>query len=96
MALTAAHPRTVRRNRTPLWLMLSGVVIAVVGAIVMGVASGRKDSAELSSAFGKAMGNPFPDPRLADAVSLGHFGLGVLIFGLALVLVGIAAQAVRH
>jgi drug/metabolite transporter (DMT)-like permease len=81
----------------PLWLMLAGAALAVVGAIVMSVASGRQDKAQLGSDFSRAYGG-LADPHgaLASAVTLGHIGLGIMIFGGALILVGLAAQAMRR
>jgi hypothetical protein len=93
---TAARPTATRRGHMPLWLMLVGVVIAATGAIIMGVASGKKDSAQNLTDYSKAYGSTFGQSQVDAAVMLGHFGLGILIFGAALVLVGLAAQAMRR
>lgn len=98
MALTAVHSRsrTRRRGRGPLWVMLAGIGAAVIGLIVMAVASSREDHAESLTDLSHAYGSNFGQTQVDAAVALGHFGLGLLIFGLALTLVGLAAQLVRR
>lgn len=80
----------------PLWLMLSGAVVAGVGAIIMGNAAGKKDAAQTLTGYSNAMGSTYGQSQVDAAIQLGHFGLGVLIFGAALILIGLAAQAVRR
>ena len=97
MAVTLNHVTvTTRRSRTGLWIALAGALIAVAGLITMHIASGRRAYAETVNGFRRAMGDPFDDPQVAAAVTLGHIGLGILIFGAALLLVGIATQAMRR
>jgi hypothetical protein len=76
--------------------MIAGVIIGIVGAIIMGVASNKKKSAEAVEAYTVALGGLPGSPAIDAATTWGHIGLGVLIFGAALVLVGLAVVAVRR
>jgi hypothetical protein len=58
-------------------MVIAGVVIAIIGVIVMGVASNRNEDAQA-------------------AVTLGFFGLGVLIAGGALAVTSLVLIAARQ
>jgi hypothetical protein len=61
-------------------MVIAGVVIAIIGVIVMGVASNHKEDAQ----------------AVQSAVTLGFFGLGVLIAGAALAVTGLVVIAARQ
>jgi hypothetical protein len=92
------------RSHMPAWMVIAGVAAGIAGAIIMWVASNRKESAEsVGEPTGIHTSGPGFDSQsysqssaLDVAVALGHFGLGVLIFGAALVLVGLTVVAVRR
>jgi hypothetical protein len=66
-----------------------GVPVAIIGGIIMAVASSKAEFARAVGSFGRNV-------DLEAAVTLGHWGLGVLILGVVIVLIGIAALAVRQ
>jgi hypothetical protein len=83
-------------NTGPAWLIFAGVVIAAIGGILMGVSSSKKSKVLNVLDFDRALGNPgVHNAELASAISLAHFGLGVLISGGALALAGITVAAAR-
>lgn len=85
-------------NQTGPWTIFAGVVVAAIGGILMGVAAKAKEKAELGLSFGNALsGREYESsPELAAAVSQGHLGLGLLIFGGALFLVGLVLTGLRR
>jgi hypothetical protein len=76
-------------NHLPTWLIIVGVPVAIIGGIIMAVASSKAGLARDVGSFGRNM-------DLEAATTLGHWGLGVLILGVAVVLIGVAALAVRR
>jgi multisubunit Na+/H+ antiporter MnhG subunit len=89
--------QTTQRNHLPTWLIIVGIPIAIVGGIIMAVASSKAGYARNVGDLTEAMGGPGGyNVDLEAAVTLGHWGLGVLILGVVLVLIGIAALAVRR
>jgi hypothetical protein len=84
------------RSHMPTWMIIAGVIISIVGAIIMGVASNKKDQAEDIEDFTVAFGGLPGSPAIDAATTWGYIGLGVLIFGAALLLVGLAVAAVRR
>jgi hypothetical protein len=85
-------------NHLPTWLIIVGVPIAIVGGIIMAVASSKAKFARDVGDFREALrgGDVGRNVDLEAAVTLGHWGLGVLILGVVIVLIGIAALAVRR
>jgi len=77
-------------------MVIAGVVIAIIGVIVMGVASNRKEDAQAVSRFSVALGTGASDSAVQSAVTLGFFGLGVLIAGGALAVTGLVVIAARQ
>ena len=77
-------------------MVIAGVVIAIVGVIVMGVASHRKEDAQALSRFSVALGSGASDSAVQAAVTLGFFGLGALIAGGALAVIGLVVIAARQ
>ena len=75
-------------------MVTAGVVIATIGVIVMGVASNRKDDAQAVNSV--ALGTAAGDSAVQSAVTLGFFGLGVLIAGGALAVTGLVVIAARQ
>ena len=61
-------------------MVIAGVVIAIIGVIVMGVASNHKEDAQ----------------AVQSAITLGFFGLGGLIAGGALAVTGLVVIAARQ
>ena len=78
------------------WMVIAGVVIAIIGVIVMGVASNRKEDAQAVDRFNVTLGAGANDSAVQSAVTLGYFGLGVLIAGGALALTGLVVIAARQ
>jgi hypothetical protein len=87
---------TRRRSRAGIWVALAGVAIAVAGLITMRSAAGQRAFYQEVTDYGYALGQTSADPRLTAAIAMGHWGLGILIFGAALVLIGITVQLVRR
>jgi hypothetical protein len=77
-------------------MVIAGVVIAIIGVIVMGVASNRKEDAQAVSRLSVALGTGASDSAVQSAVTLGFFGLGVLIAGGALAVTGLVVIAARQ
>jgi hypothetical protein len=87
---------TTQPNYLPTWLIMIGVPTAIVGGIIMAVASNKaKDARDVGDYMG-AMGYGGRNVDFEAAVTLGHWGLGVLILGVVIVLIGIAALAVKR
>jgi hypothetical protein len=63
---------------------------------MMGTAAYRAAYARTVGGYSTAMGGDGYAPGLTAAIAMGHWGLGLLIFGAALVLVGITVQLVRR
>jgi hypothetical protein len=78
------------------WMVIAGVVIAIIGVIVMGVASNRNEDAQAVNRFSVALGAGANDLAVQSAVTLGYFGLAVLIAGVALALTGLVVIAARQ
>jgi len=89
-----------KKSSMPAWMILAGVLTAIAGWITRNVAA---------SWMSEALRHPArpdlpPIPGLAeydgrtvqDAISLGYIGLGVIIFGAALVLAGLVVIAIRR
>jgi hypothetical protein len=77
-------------------MVIAGVVIGIIGVIVMGVASNRREDAQAVNRFSVALGTGANDPAVQSAVTLGFFGLGVLIAGGALAVTGLVVIAARQ
>ena len=77
-------------------MVIAGVVIATIGVIVMGVASNRKEDAQAVNRFSVALGTAASDSAVQSAVTLGFFGLGVLIAGGVLAVTGLVVIAARQ
>ena len=77
-------------------VVIAGVVIAIIGVIVMGVASNRTEDAQAVNRLSVALGKGASDSAVQSAVTLGFFGLGVLIAGGALAVTGLVVIAARH
>lgn len=75
-------------------VLLAGVVVAIVGGIGLHSANAAQEHERRVGAFSTALGGD-NSYAVTQAVSAGHLWLGVLIFGLALVLVGIVVAALR-
>jgi hypothetical protein len=71
-------------NQVPAWLMFSGVVIGIVGAIVKKHA---ENIAELVGTLGS---------RAATAAAPAHWGMGLLIAGAVVVLSALIVIAARR
>jgi hypothetical protein len=84
------------RSHMPAWMIIAGVIVGIVGAIIMVVASNKKEYAEGVEDYTVAFGGLPGSPAIDAATTWGHIGLGVLIFGAALLLVGLAVAAVRR
>jgi hypothetical protein len=84
---------SIRQSIVIAGVVLAGVVIAIIGVIVMGVASNRREDV---NRFSVALGNGASDSAVQSAVTLGFFGLGVLIAGGALAVTGLVVIAVRQ
>ena len=80
----------------PAWIISAGLLTAVAGVLIMFVAHGKLKEAKGVEGFTIALGGLPGSPAIDAATTWGHIGLGVLIFGAALVLVGLAAAAVRR
>jgi hypothetical protein len=78
------------------WTVVAGVAIAIIGVIVMGVASNRKEEVQAVNGFGVALGAGANNAAVQSSVTLGYFGLGVLIAGGVLALTGLAVIAARQ
>jgi hypothetical protein len=78
------------------WMVIAGVAIAIIGVIVMGVASNRNEDAQAVNRFSVALDTGANDPAVQSAVTLGYFGLVVLIAGGALALTGLVVIATRQ
>jgi hypothetical protein len=93
-----ANKQTTSDSRSHMraWMIIAGVVIGIAGAIIMAVASNKKESAERVEGFTVASGGLPGSPAIDAATTWGYIGLGVLIFGAALLLVGLAVAAVRR
>jgi hypothetical protein len=94
--MTQPPPPTVQRNYLPTWLIIVGVPVAMIGGIIMAVASNKAKFARDVGDYEKALGMGGRNVDLDAAVTLGHWGLGVLILGVVIVLIGIAALAVKR
>ena len=80
----------------PIVLIVVGLAAALVGVVVRVHAGKQYAHASEVGAFRRAMGNPFPDPEgAAHWVTVGHWGVGVLIAGTVAALVGAILLAVR-
>jgi hypothetical protein len=77
-------------------MVIAGVVIAIIGVIVMGVASNRKEDAQAVNRLSVALGTGASDSAVQSAVTLGFFGLGVLIAGGALAVTCLVVIAARQ
>ena len=77
-------------------VVIAGVVIAIIGVIVMGVASNRTEDAQAVNRLSVALGKGASDSAVQSAVTLGFFGLGVLIAGGALAVTGLVVIAARQ
>ena len=77
-------------------MVIAGVVIAIIGVIVMGVASKRNEDAQAVNRLSVALGAGANDSAVQSAVTLGYFGLAVLIAGGALALTGLVVIAARQ
>jgi hypothetical protein len=78
------------------WMTIVGVVTGIVGAIIMGVASSKLKEAKNVEGFTIAMGGLPGSPAIDAAVTWGHSGLGVLIFGALLAVAGLVVVALRR
>lgn len=77
------------------WMTFVGALGGIAGGIVMFVASGKKDRAEMRDGFDIALsGQPMTD-GLEQAVAMSHLGLGMLITGIVLVVAGLVVVALR-
>lgn len=72
-------------NQVPAWLMFSGVVIGIVGAIV------KKHAENIAELVG-ALGSQAATAAAAPA----HWGMGLLIAGAAVVLAALIVIATRR
>jgi hypothetical protein len=83
--------QTVQRQTTPIpaWLVFSGVVIGVVGAIM-------KDHAESVGELVLALGSWAGTSDFAAAIAHGDWGLGLLVAGAIVALAGLVAVAARR
>ena len=81
----------------PIGLIVVGVAAAIVGAYMRVSAGHKYADATAVNGFRQAMGNPFADPEgAAHWVTVGHWGVGVLVAGLVVALVGVILLAVRR
>jgi len=83
--------QTVQRqtNQTPVWLVFSGVVIGIVGAIM-------KDHAESVGELILALGSWAGTAEVATAIAHGDWGLVLLVAGAIVALAGLVAVAARR
>jgi hypothetical protein len=83
--------QTVQRQTTPIpaWLVFSGVVIGVVGAIM-------KDHAESVGELVLALGSWAGASDFAAAIVHADWGLGLLVAGAIVALAGLVAVAARR
>lgn len=92
--------KPAERTRTGMGATMAvfGVILGVVGGIVMGVASAKKAKAQDILDFSNALGGRdyATSPELQSAITMGHVGLGLLIFGGALLLCGLVVVALRR
>ena len=75
------------------WLIVGGVVTAIIGVIAMVVAYNRKEHAEDANELAVALGGYASYSDMQSAITLGHIGLGLLIAGGLLALAGLVVVA---
>jgi hypothetical protein len=56
------------------WMIIAGELLAIIGVIVMGVASNHKEDAQAMNRLSVALGAGAEDSALQSAVTLGYFG----------------------
>jgi hypothetical protein len=91
-----ANPRedratSQRSSRMPQRLIIAGILNVMGGWITRNYAESRLHEAIRIAPIRDLVGGP----TIESAVSLGYIGLGVLIFGAALVLAGLTVMAIR-
>lgn len=82
-----------------LGIAMIGAFVAAVGGVMAWVAHSRLAEASRVNGLTNAMlgwGGNRPSAAMQSATTMGHFGLGVLIFGLALLLCGVVVAAVKR
>jgi hypothetical protein len=73
------------------WVVVAGVVLAVVGALVWWRASAAREAARLTAEFTEAYGT-----QAADVSSTGVYaGIGGLIFGALVMLTGVVLTVMK-
>jgi len=77
------------------WMIIAGVVTAIIGVITMVMAYNRKEHAEDANEFAVALGGYASGSDMQSAITLGHIGLGLLIAGGLLGLAGLVVVALR-
>jgi hypothetical protein len=73
------------------WMILAGGLTAIAGWMIRNYAASRMHEALRIAPIRDLVGGP----SVESPISLGYIGLGVLIFGAALVLAGVVVVAVR-
>ena len=93
----AEWPTPPERSHMAEWLIGVGMVTAVAGLLMMWRASVRKDREQDVSDLTVAMGGyDLNSHAVQAAVTLGHWGLGILIVGGVLALGGLLVVAARR
>jgi hypothetical protein len=83
---------SVKKSSKPARMITAGVVTALVGWMARNSAASRMEEALRIA----AIRDPKGGPSVESAISLGYIGLGMIIFGVALFLVGLVVMARRR
>ena len=94
----------VKKSSMPAWMILAGVLTAIAGWMTRNVAASWMHEAlkyeDLEARYPDLPPIPglkeYDGPTVANALSLGYLGLGLIIFSAALFLAGLVVIAVRR
>jgi hypothetical protein len=81
----------VRKSSMPARMIIAGVLTTLAGWITRNYAASRMQEALRIA----AIRDPKGGPSIESAISLGYIGLGMIIFGVGLLLAGLGVMARR-
>jgi hypothetical protein len=81
----------VRKSSIPARMIIAGLLTAIAGWMTRNYAASRMQEALRIA----AIRDPKGGPSVESAISLGYIGLGMIIFGVGLLLAGLGVMA-RH